>query len=410
MAALPAIETRNQLLSMMAEAAELEHNLMCLYLYAVFSLKTEQSEELSEAELAMVNGWKDSMMNICVQEMSHLALVSNLATAVGGNAHLFRGNFPIQSGYFPSDFVMELAPFDRDTLDHFIFLERSSDSKLEDSEENEHDDYTREAPEGEAPEDRLMTHGGDYSTVSDLYECIKQGIQHLNKTIGPAQLFCGNKSLQLNTDDVSIEGMGPIRDEASSLEAIERIVEEGEGGASGETSHFQKFKEIRKQYRAALAKNPKSSPARACARNPVMRKPVDGAEVVWVNEPKAAAVLDLANAFYDLMLRTLTLLYSGADRSKKDRGDILSLTFDMMKCLSMTASYLRRLDANADFPGIKAGATFTTNRHFLPPLLSNEKLLLRERLEEIRATLHHLPKPLAAMIEGKLKANYDRLA
>lgn len=33
------IESREPLLSTLAEAAELEHNLLCLYLYAVFSLK-----------------------------------------------------------------------------------------------------------------------------------------------------------------------------------------------------------------------------------------------------------------------------------------------------------------------------------------------------------------------------------
>ncbi|RYZ51600.1 MAG: hypothetical protein EOP07_21080 [Proteobacteria bacterium] len=406
MPALPKIETRNQLLGVLAEAAELEHNLMCLYLYAVFSLKSEPDEGLSESELSLVKNWRETLMSICVQEMSHLAIVSNLATAIGGNAHFFRGNFPIKSGYFPADFVMELAPFNKDTLDHFIFLERSSDSELEDSDQNEHMDYTREAPDSS-----LMTHGGDYSTVSDLYASITQGISYLNKKMGAEKLFCGNKNLQLNGKDVSLEGMDTIHDEASSLKAIERIVEEGEGGSSlNEISHFQKFRKIKKEYEAALKLNPKFSPAHACARNPVMRKPVDSESVVWINAPKAAAVLDIANALYDLMLRTLTLLYSGEDRRKDDRNTILSLTFDLMKCLSITGSYLSGLDANEDYPHVKAGATFTTNRHFLPPLRSNEKLLLIERIEEIRTTLDPLPRHLKAIVESKLAENCNRLS
>ena len=41
------IETRDDLLSTLAEASELEHNLMCLYLYAAFSLKESPTEGVS---------------------------------------------------------------------------------------------------------------------------------------------------------------------------------------------------------------------------------------------------------------------------------------------------------------------------------------------------------------------------
>jgi uncharacterized Fe-S cluster-containing MiaB family protein len=42
---------REQLISMLCEAAEIEHCLMCSYLYAAFSLKQDQSEGLTAAEM-----------------------------------------------------------------------------------------------------------------------------------------------------------------------------------------------------------------------------------------------------------------------------------------------------------------------------------------------------------------------
>jgi hypothetical protein len=41
------IPSREQLIHSLYEAAELEHNLMCTYLYAAFSLKTGAEEELT---------------------------------------------------------------------------------------------------------------------------------------------------------------------------------------------------------------------------------------------------------------------------------------------------------------------------------------------------------------------------
>ena len=65
--------------------------------------------------------WRNEILTVARQEMIHLALVTNLTTAIGGSAHLFRPSFPAEAGYFPCNFVLELAPFSVATLDHFIF-------------------------------------------------------------------------------------------------------------------------------------------------------------------------------------------------------------------------------------------------------------------------------------------------
>src|SRR5881394_4055720 len=103
------IENREQLLGLLAEAAEIEHNLMCCYLYAAFSLKESESEGLTAAELVAVRRWRGQIFHVAVDEMAHLALVANLMAAVGGVPHFGRANFPVPAGYHPAGIVVKLA-------------------------------------------------------------------------------------------------------------------------------------------------------------------------------------------------------------------------------------------------------------------------------------------------------------
>ena len=118
------VATREHLLGLLAEASEIEHNLMCCYLYAVFSLKQGTDEGLSADELAAVQRWRRVILDVAIEEMGHLTMVSNIMVALGGSPHFGRQNFPIAAGYHPSGIVVKLAPFNAATLDHFIYLER----------------------------------------------------------------------------------------------------------------------------------------------------------------------------------------------------------------------------------------------------------------------------------------------
>src|SRR6516225_9799044 len=72
------IEHREALIYMLCEAAEIEHAIMCQYLYAAFSLKQSADEGLTDTELAAVDRWRQTVSHIATQEMLHLALVQNL--------------------------------------------------------------------------------------------------------------------------------------------------------------------------------------------------------------------------------------------------------------------------------------------------------------------------------------------
>jgi len=49
--------SRERALHALYEAAELEHNLMCTYLYAAFSLRDGEAEGLAPEEAAAVSRW-----------------------------------------------------------------------------------------------------------------------------------------------------------------------------------------------------------------------------------------------------------------------------------------------------------------------------------------------------------------
>jgi Ferritin-like len=72
------IEHREALIYMLCEAAELEHGIMCQYLYAAFSLKQSADEGLSATEAEAVQRWRKHIFHIGAQEMLHLSLVQNL--------------------------------------------------------------------------------------------------------------------------------------------------------------------------------------------------------------------------------------------------------------------------------------------------------------------------------------------
>ena len=166
------VDSREDLIYLLAEAAEIEHNLMCCYLFAAFSLKDE-ADGLDAAQAAELRSWRRAIIDVAIEEMSHLTLVANLTLAVGGSPHFGRPNFPVASGYHPSGVIVELHRLDRATLDHFIYLERPEGVEAPDGATFAHRDasYVRDMGAG-----RLMPSAQDYATVGHLYRGVRSAI------------------------------------------------------------------------------------------------------------------------------------------------------------------------------------------------------------------------------------------
>src|SRR5215467_9333716 len=95
------VEHREQLWGLLIEAAQIEHMIMCQYLYACFSLKTEPDEGLTAEQADAVARWRETITGVAIEEMLHLALVMNVMTAIGAAPSLSRPNFPRHSEYLP---------------------------------------------------------------------------------------------------------------------------------------------------------------------------------------------------------------------------------------------------------------------------------------------------------------------
>jgi CDGSH-type Zn-finger protein/uncharacterized Fe-S cluster protein YjdI len=384
---------RDQLVSMLAEAAEIEHCLMCTYLFAAFSLKQELAEDLSEHELAAVRRWRAEVVSIATEEMLHLALVNNLLTALGARPHYRRFNFPIGAGLFPADVAVALLPFDADTLDHFIYLERPADADEHDGGKLDKPAYTRTVAPG-----RLSEANADYSTVGELYEAIKASLAPLAATLGERALFAGPVEAQLSHGDLFLPGLCTIATVAQAERAIDLIVLQGEGADTcNERSHYARFRVIRTQWHALLEARPGFVPQRPVARNPVMRSPVTATDRVQVVAEPAASLLDIGNASYNLMLRLLALM-SDTEHCSLDRPALMAQAMTLMHAVADIGASLSRLPANPDFPGANAGLTFTVSRTALSyQSRDSAAALLAERMGQLAEHAECLAGELAAL-------------
>ena len=103
---------REDLWWLLAEACQLEHMIMCQYLFAEWTLK-DKSDGLTDEQSEAIERWRAVLHGIAVEEMLHLALVANVMSSIGAAPYLGRANFPQRSGYFPTSIQLDLMPFGR---------------------------------------------------------------------------------------------------------------------------------------------------------------------------------------------------------------------------------------------------------------------------------------------------------
>src|SRR5215472_16246019 len=168
------IEHREALIYMLCEASELEHGIMCQYLYAAFSLKQSEAEGLTTDEAETVQRWRKHVFHIAAQEMLHLSLVQNLLSAIGAAPHLSRPNFPQPANHYPAGVHLTLLPFGEQALRHFMFLERPEGMRLDDALGQTASDRAEPAPlASEAMlSDDIVPQVQDFATVGHLYRSI----------------------------------------------------------------------------------------------------------------------------------------------------------------------------------------------------------------------------------------------
>ena len=387
--------TREHAFHALYEAAELEHNLMCTYLYAAFSLKDGEADGLSAEEADAVKRWRSVLIKVAVEEMGHLTAVWNITAALGGAPRFGRTNFPLDPGLLPAGIVVKLAPFTPATLQHFVFLERPTGSTEKDGEGFAYDRvYVRGSDVR-----RLIPMGLNYETVGDFYVALSKGLRELVSQFGEDGTFDGDPALQMSPNEIDLMGAKPVICLKTALAAFDAIVVQGEGAPSDSVgSHYQKFVAVREEYQRLLQKNPAFVPAHPAATNPVLRRPPRPEGRVWLENPEAIAVVDLANASYGLMLRLLAYAYALPGPSA-EKALSVDLAICLMRAVVPLAERAARLPAGPSNPACHAGMSFTALRDnaALPPGRAARRFFVERfgQLAEVGESLRSCGDPRA---------------
>src|SRR5581483_9469994 len=90
------VTTREDLISLLALACDLEHGLACAHWFAAYSLKNDVSEGgLDEGQAQIVRSWRRRLVQTAEGRMGHLIQLSNLLNAIGATSKITRPTFPM---------------------------------------------------------------------------------------------------------------------------------------------------------------------------------------------------------------------------------------------------------------------------------------------------------------------------
>ena len=368
------ITSRDELLAALHDAAEIEHQLMCEYLYAAFSLKREPDEGCRAAQVETVRRWCSTLYFVARQEMEHLSLVNSMLTAIGAPPWFVRPNFVpggLQSPYFgaaarndlagpgrrPVDLPYLLAPFSEDTINRFVCGESPPAADLP-----PHLDpcwcFTDEAGATTGPTSAPATVVPSHfaaarseiaaGSVQELYNAIRGAFDSLD------DLFVATPPEVVIPVEYNVF-VFPVTDRTSALAAADLILRQGEGlqGQWTYESHFRHFFEMRSELVAVQTADPGFHPALGLVDNP---------QPSQVTEALAAGVFAACDHAYVTLLFMLSGLYA---RSRTDEKypylstALAQMSFapTMTMLIRSLAEILVRLPTGAA-PGTRTGPGF----------------------------------------------------
>jgi hypothetical protein len=376
---LPPPASRADLLSLLAEACELEHGLACSYLYAAFSLKQDASEGgLTTPQVPLVRQWAGQIFFVAAQEMLHLAQAWNLLVAAGGAPYYLRPNFPQSSKYYPLHLPLTLRPFSVDTLSGFVAYEKPADVSPEHAKLFNSLSRLKAPAGGEVP----------YHSIAQLYDRILEGFETLD------DVFVADPARQTGRDTADFPDLVPVTDLDSARRAIERIRFQGEGVASDrQDCHFGVFMAILEALIKEQRADKNFRPAREAESNPsVLDLYTSGAPVATpIKHKYSQEVAVMFDAAYALMLKMLSYAFSASGPAAQAVGkEAIRLMPTVIKPLGES---LMLLPSGNKPDSRRAGPGFGLTRHVLfPDDPAIAVKLSRERLTQLADTCDELAK------------------
>jgi hypothetical protein len=246
---------REKLLAWLQKAIELELATSPPYLVALLSIKLPSNREPAEL-----------IRSVMIEEMLHLALVSNVLNAVGGHPRLNKQTIPsyplkmaFEGKVFEDrDFWIDLAPFSERVIKTFMKIEQPQEPP------RAAEGFLMAVTRIDVP---ALTIGGFYMQIVSLLEQMEQ------KT--PNKVFIGKPEFQIHKDYYWSGGgdLVAVHDLASAKEALDLVIKQGEGawtsgpgqaaqgfGDNFEVGHFYRFSEIRYGHRYKKSDAPNGLP------------------------------------------------------------------------------------------------------------------------------------------------------
>jgi Ferritin-like len=363
------IDTREELIGALHQAAEIEHGLMIQYLFPALSLKKRDDEGITPRRLALTRSWEAVILGVAVEEMGHLGTVCNLLMAVGDGPRFERPNFPQAVGYYP--FPFDLVRFGDDALYRMLVFELPRGEPMPDLPHIGGAAPTVSADLAIAPD--LLT----FDYVGELYEKIRDGFL----AVPEAELFIGQPAAQV-TDTWSVRlDLRPVGDRASALAAIDDIIEDGEGAPSDRaTSHYGRFLAIRRAYAQAGY----FEAARPVVRNPQTREhPGTAGPGALLTNEVSREVAELFNEVYAVALRVLLQFFAFGGETEEQREALKAAAGHLMSTgIRPISEVLTDLPAYADNSLARAGPPFELyDAVSVSPFLPARWAILLERLQ-----------------------------
>lgn len=398
------VDDREELIFLLTEAAEFEHTVMCTYLYAMWSLKREESEGITREEKESIGRWRNSIRSVAMEEMLHLSLVNNLMAAIGAAPHFSRPEFPVTRGNFPAEVNFHLAPFNEQSIEHFVFIERPEEIKMEDGAGFGCESHYKRV----VCPDLLTPTPCEYQSQGHLYHRIAQGIQALASELGEENLFVGHGEAQLGSPEYPLPGLFKVTGVDSAMKAIEEIVLQGEGApVHREDSHYARFLAIRDEYLKLREARPDFVPAHPAAINPVLTEFSEDDSVVRITEPRARRIVDLGNSLYGLMLHTTAQVCAPAPLPAGLRQELSEVSAELMRLVNTVGEVAARTPLGKEYPGINAGLSFALPRSFGQLVQTNAAKILGERATELASACRAIEVDMA--LDG-IADSLDQLA
>ena len=322
------------------------------------------------------------ILGVAAQEMLHWALVNNLLTAVGSAPYVARPHMPHQAKGYPAGVQLALVPFGERALRHFLFLERPEGLELRDA-----DGFD---PSGPAlpimAATDIVPWGQEFHTVGHLYRSIQAGIRNLADKLGEEQLFIGPREAQASRESFGWPQLVPIIDTATasprrSTTSSSRARAPAATGARPTTAASSAYSTS--SWRSSPTTRRSSPPIRSSA--PACGRSTACVPDVVITDPPTAAVSDLFNVTYDLILQIVVrfLANVGEDDEQLDilADAAVTLMFAVIKPLGLL---LATLPVGPEHPGVTAGANFQLfyQKSFLLPHRRATWIRFTERLDE----------------------------